>query len=204
MEITAQMVKELREQTGAAVLDCKKVLEETGGDFDKAKELLTQKGLAQAAKKADREASEGIVEAYQHAGGRVGVLVEVNCETDFVAKTDQFQALVRDLALHIAFANPQYLDEESVPAEVVSAQQTVFRAEAEETGKPAEVVGKIVEGKMAKFYEEVCLLNQPFVKDDEMTVGEKVTASVAELQENIRIRRFARFELGVEENGDES
>jgi elongation factor Ts len=203
MEITAQMVKELREATGAAVLDCKKALEENDGDFEKAKTYLTEKGLAAAAKKAEREAREGLVETYTHPGGRVGVMVEVNCETDFVANTDQFKALAHDLALHIAFANPQYVDTADVPEAVTEAEKVVHRKEALNQGKPEKVIDKIVEGKLAKFYSEVCLLQQPFVKDDDMTVGDLVTQAIAELQENIVVRRFARFELSADQDEDE-
>jgi elongation factor Ts len=203
MEITAQMVKELREATGAAILDCKKALEEHDGDFEKAKAYLAEKGLAAAAKKADREASEGLVETYTHPGGRVGVMVEVNCETDFVANTDQFKAFTHDLALHIAFAAPQYLDVDAIPEAVVEAEKDDFRQEALAEGKPENVVDRIVEGKLTKFYSTVCLLQQPFVKDDEVTVGELVTRSIGELKENIVVSRFARFELG-EDGGEES
>lgn len=203
MEITAQMVKELREATGASVLDCKKALEEHDGDVEKAKESLAEKGLAAAAKKAGREASEGVVETYQHTGGRVGVMVEVNCETDFVAATDQFQELAHNLALHIAFSNPQYVDVEDVPEAVVQAEKALYEKEARDEGKPDDVIQRIVDGKLDKFYSEVCLMQQPFVKDDELTVGRLVTQAIAELKENIVIRRFARFELG-EDDGDES
>ena len=196
MEITAQMVKELREVTGASVLDCKKALEAHGGDFEQAKAYLAEKGLAAAAKKADREASEGLIETYTHTGGRVGVMVEVNCETDFVANTERFKALAHDLALHVAFANPQYLSSDGVPTAVVEAEKAVHRKEAQDEGKPENVVDKIVEGKLAKFYAEVCLLQQPFIKDEDKLIGDLVTEAIAELQENIVVRRFARFELG--------
>lgn len=196
MEITAQMVKELREATGASVLDCKNALVEHDGDFEGAKAYLEKKGLAVAAKKAEREAREGLVETYTHPGGRVGVMLEVNCETDFVAYTDQFKALAHDLALHIAFANPQYLSIEDVPEAVVEAEKAVHRKEAQDQGKPDNIVEKIVEGKMGKFYTEVCLLQQPFVKDDEIAVSDLILQGIAELKENIVVRRFARFELG--------
>jgi elongation factor Ts len=203
MEITAQMVKELREATGATVLDSKKALEQHGGDLEQAKAYLAEQGLATAAKKADREAREGLVETYTHPGGRVGVMLEVNCETDFVANTDQFKELAHELALHVAFANPQHLDVDSVPEAVSEEQATAFREEALNEGKPEDVVEKIVEGRMAKFYAEVCLLQQPFVKDDEVTVGELVTQAIAELKENIVVRRFARFELGDSSREDD-
>ncbi|GAB4482012.1 MAG: translation elongation factor Ts [Anaerolineae bacterium] len=194
MTITAQMVKELREATGAAVLDCKKALEENGGDFEKAKAYLAEKGLATVKKKADREAHEGKIETYTHPGGRVGVMVEVNCETDFVANTDQFQRFARDIALHIAFANPRYISPESIPAEEVEAKRKEFAEEAQ--GKPAAIVEKIVEGKLNKWFAEVCLLSQPFVKDEDILVGDLVNQTIAEIKENIVIRRFARFALG--------
>lgn len=204
MEITAQMVKELREATGATVLDSKNALEQHGGDLEQAKAYLTEQGLATAAKKADREAREGLVETYTHPGGRVGVMLEVNCETDFVANTDQFKELAHELALHVAFANPEYLDADSMPEAVSEEQAAAFREEALKEGKPEDVVEKIVEGRMAKFYAEVCLLQQPYVKDDEVTIGELVTRAIAELKENIVVRRYARFELGDSSGEDES
>jgi elongation factor Ts len=196
MTITAGMVKELREATGAAVLDCKNALDATEGDMEKAKAILEEKGLATAKKKADREAHEGKVETYTHPGGRVGVMLEVNCETDFVANTDLFQTFVHDLALHIAFAAPGYLAREDVPREVAEAQSADYRREAEASGKPENVIARIVEGKMNKFYEEACLLEQPFIRDEDIKIGDLVIRMVAELKENIVIRRFARFELG--------
>ncbi len=196
MTITADMVKALREDTGAAILDCKKALEEYGGDFEKARAYLNEKGLATAKKKAGRAARDGVVEVYQHPGGRVGVMVEVNCETDFVAKTERFRQFAHDIALHIAFANPHYVDLADVPAEVVEAQKQEFLAEARATGKPDSVVEKIVEGRLNKHFADICLLKQPFVKDDEIVVGDLVTQAIADLKENIRISRFARFELG--------
>lgn len=204
MAIDAKMVKELRDATGAAFLDCKKALEEYDGDVDKAKEYLNEKGLAIAKKKADRQAREGVIETYTHPGARVGVMVEVNCETDFVAATDQFQAFAHDIALHIAFANPLYLDESEIPEEVIEEQKTEFRDEAKAQGKPDNIVDRIVEGRMSKYYSEVCLLHQPFVKDDEVTIGDLITQTVAQLKENIKIGRFARFELGdTVEDGEE-
>lgn len=196
MTISAQMVKELREATGAAVLECKKALEETQGDLEKAKAIITERGLAKAKKKAGREAREGKVEAYTHPGGRVGVMVEVNCETDFVADTEQFQAFVHDIALHVAFADPAYLDIGDIPEEILEERKKAFYDEAKEQGKPDNVIERIVEGRLNKYYSEVSLLQQPFVKDDDVTVGERVTQAIAELQENIRISRFVRFELG--------
>jgi elongation factor Ts len=196
MAITTEMVKELREATGAAILDCKKALEEFQGDFDKAKAHLAEKGLATAAKKAGRVALEGLVETYTHPGGRIGVMVEVNCETDFVAKTDQFRSFAHEIALHIAFANPLYLDVADVPANVVSARRAEFNNEARASGKPDNVIEKITEGKLEKYYGEVCLMRQAFVKDDKVIIADLLTQTIAEVKENMRISRFARFELG--------
>jgi elongation factor Ts len=202
MTITAAMVKELREATGAAVLDCKNALSETDGDVEKAKAILEEKGLATARKKAGREAHEGKVETYTHHGGRVGVILEVNCETDFVANTDLFQEFVHDLALHIAFAAPQYLAREDVPQELVETQSAVYRREAEASGKPENVIERIVEGRMSKFYEDICLLEQPFIRDEDIKIGDLVVRMVAELKENIVVRRVARFELGENSSGN--
>lgn len=202
MAVTAEMVKALREETGAAILDCKKALDQYDGDLEQAKAYLAEKGLATAKKKEGRVAREGIVEAYQHTGGRVGVMVELNCETDFVANTDQFKQLAHDLALHIAFASPLYLTREEIPAEVVAGKKAEFQQEAEATGKPANVVEKIVEGKLEKHLAEITLSDQPFVKDDEVTIGELLTKAIGDLRENIRVSRFARFELG-DASGDE-
>jgi elongation factor Ts len=194
--ITTEMIKQLREATGAAVIDCKKALEEFQGDIDKAKAYLAEKGLATAAKKKDREAREGVIETYTHPGGRVGVMVELNCESDFVAKTDQFQAVAHDIALHIAFASPLYLDVDDVPADVVEQQRAAFQQEASASGKPDNVVHKIVDGKMDKFYTEICLLRQPFVRDDKLVVNDLLVQAIAQIKENIKVSRFARFELG--------
>jgi len=202
MAVTAEMVKALREETGAAILDCKKALEQHDGDLEQAKAYLAEKGLATAKKKEGRVAREGIVESYQHTGGRVGVMVEVNCETDFVANTDQFKSLAHDLALHIAFARPLFVSREEIPAAVVEEKKIEFQQEAEATGKPANVIEKIVGGKLDKYLSEISLLDQPFVKDDEVTIGELLTSAIGELRENIRVSRFARFELG-EASGDE-
>jgi elongation factor Ts len=190
------MVKELRDATGAAFLDCKKALEEHGGDVEKAKAYLAEKGLATARKKSGRATREGLVETYTHHGGRVGVMVEVNCETDFVANTDQFKTFVHDIALHVAFANPIYSTPEDVPEDVLENQKKEYRDEAKAQGKPDNIVERIVEGRLNKYFSEVCLMQQPFVKDDEITVNDLLTQTVAELQENIRISRFARYELG--------
>lgn len=196
MKVTAQMVKELRERTSAPMLDCKKALEETGGDVDKAVEVLRKKGLAAAKKKAGRVTAEGAVGSYIHAGGKIGVLVEVNCETDFVARTDDFQDLVKDVAMHIAATDPKYLDRDEVTEEVLDKEREIFRQQALDAGKPENVVDRIVEGKLGKYYSEAVLLEQPFVKDPEMTVGDMIAARVAKIGENIQIRRFTRYELG--------
>jgi elongation factor Ts len=196
MEITAQQVKELREATGAGVLDCRKALVANDGDFEKAAAFLRQKGLAAAAKKEGREAKEGIVELYSHGGGRVGVMVEVNCETDFVARTDQFKTFAHDLALHIAASAPQYVDLGDIPAEVLEAKKTAARNQALQEGKPERVVERIVEGRLEKFFQEACLLRQPFVKNEDLTVADLLKQTIAAIGENIIVRRFARWELG--------
>jgi elongation factor Ts len=190
------MVKELRERTGAGMMDCKSALAETQGDMEKAVDLLRKKGLAAAAKKAGRVAAEGAVGSYIHAGGRIGVLVEVNCETDFVTKTEQFQQLVRDVAMHIAAAEPRFVRREEVTPDVLERERAIYREQAAATGKPANVIEKIVDGKLEKFYAEACLLEQPFVKNPDQTVGQLVTEAVARIGENIQVRRFARFKLG--------
>lgn len=204
VEITTKMVKELREATGAAVLDSKNALVENDGDFEKAKADLQKKGLATAQKKADREAHEGWVETYTHAGGRVGVMVEVNCETDFVANTDDFKTLAHDIALHIAFSNPQYLDIDEIPEDILEAEKAAIRKEALDEGKPEDIVEKIIEGRITKYYQQVSLLQQPFVKDEDLSINDLLAQAIAKLKENIRIRRFARFELGEDNTGDES
>ncbi|MBN1122478.1 MAG: elongation factor Ts [Anaerolineae bacterium] len=196
MAVSAEMVKKLREETGAAVLDCKKALEQYNENFDEAKKYLAEKGLATARKKSEREAREGLIETYGHPGGRVGVMLELNCETDFVASTDQFQELAHDLALHIAFANPQYLDVADVSEEIVNEHRKEFESEAKAQGKPDNVIDRIVEGRMNKVYAEICLLQQSFVKDDEKTINDIIVEAIAALKENIRVNRFARFEIG--------
>lgn len=193
MAISVEDVKKLRDQTGAGMMKAKEALEHSGGDFDQAVKYLREKGEATAAKKSDREARSGLIESYVHSG-RIGVLVEVNCETDFVARTDDFKAFVRDIAMHVAASNPEYLNPEAVPAAVVESEKSIYRKEVE--GKPAEIVEKIIEGKLAKFYEQVCLMNQPFVKDPDVSVGKLTTDLVAKLGENIVIRRYERMELG--------
>ncbi|WP_081462252.1 translation elongation factor Ts [Alicyclobacillus acidocaldarius] len=195
-EITAAMVKELRERTGAGMMDCKKALTEAGGDMEQAIVILRERGLAQAAKKAGRIAAEGVVEAYIHGGGRIGVLVEVNCETDFVAKNEEFRTFVKDIAMHIAASNPQYVRREEVPQDVIEREREILRAQTLNEGKPEHVVDKIVEGRLEKFFKENCLLEQPFVKDPDKTVDTLVKEKIATIGENISIRRFARFVVG--------
>lgn len=198
MEITAAHVKTLRERTGAPMMDCKRALAEANGDLAQAEVVLLRQGIAAAAKKATRAAAEGSVGTYIHAGGKLGVLLEVACESDFVARTDEFQQLVHDLAMHIAATGPRYVSREAVPAEVVAAERAALLEQAQTlaAGKPAAVLEKIVEGKLAKFFEEHCLLEQHFIKDDKLTVGELVAAKVAKFGENIQVRRYARFKVG--------
>ena len=194
--ITAQQVKELRERTGVGMMDCKRALNEANGDMDKAIELLREKGLAAAAKKAGRIAAEGIVEAYIHMGGKIGVMVEVNCETDFVAKTAEFKAFVRDIAMHIAAANPTYLKKEDVPQDVRDKEMEILRQQALNEGKPEKIVERMVQGRIEKFYKDVCLLEQPFVKDNDKTINQMVQEQIATIGENMNIRRFVRYEMG--------
>jgi elongation factor Ts len=194
--ITAEMVKDLRERTGAGMMDCKKALTETGGDLDKAIDFLREKGLAAAAKRAGRVAAEGVVEAYIHGGGRIGVMLELNCETDFVAKTDDFKALAKDLAMQVAASNPSYVRREEVPAEVIAHEREVLKAQAMNEGKPANIAEKMVEGRIEKYYKENCLMEQPFIKDPDTTVTQLITAKIAKIGENISVRRFVRFQLG--------
>jgi len=196
LEITTAMVKELREATGAGVLDCRKALEATGGDFEAAVAYLREKGLAEAARKVDRTAREGLIEAYVHHGSRVGVILELNCETDFVARTEEFRKLAHELALHIAFANPRYLSRDQVPQEVIEEERRIYRNQALEEGKPESVVDRIVQGKLEKFFQSVCLLEQAFVKDEDRTVEQILKEHTALLGENIVVRRFVRYELG--------
>jgi elongation factor Ts len=195
-EVSANMVKELREKTGAGMMDCKKALAEAGGDFAKAEEVLRKKGLAAAAKKSSRAATEGQVASYIHMGGKIGVLVEVNCETDFVARTDGFQALVKDIAMQIAAASPTWVRREEVPADVVAKELEIAKAQMRDQKKPEAILEKIAQGKLEKFYEQFCLLDQPFVKEDKKKISEVLTDAVAKIGENIQIRRFARFVLG--------
>lgn len=196
MAITAAQVKELRDRTGAGMLECKKALEETGGDIEAAVDVLRAKGAAQAAKRSGREVREGAVGSYLHMGGRIGVLVEVNCETDFVARTDDFQGLVRDLAMHVAAANPLAVSAEEIDPEIVERERAVFVEQVRGEGKPEHLHDKIVEGKMKRFYQDNTLLDQAFVKDPDITVGELITQVSAKTGENIVVRRFVRYELG--------
>ena len=196
MAITAAQVKELREATGVGMMECKKALTETNGDMEKAMEWLRKKGIASAEKKSGRVAAEGVVEAYIHMGGKIGVMVEVNCETDFVAKTPEFKAFVRDIAMHIAAANPAYLNREEVPAEILDKEREILRAQARNEGKPETIVDRMVEGRVEKYYKDNCLVDQPFVKDPNMTIAQYVTQRVQMTGENIKIRRFVLYEMG--------
>lgn len=194
--IQASDVKQLREKTGAGMMDCKGALVEANGDIEKAMIILREKGLASAAKKAGRIAAEGIVESYIHMGGKIGVLIEVNCETDFVAKTDTFRALVKDVAMQIAASKPQFLSSDEVPAEEIEKEKEILRAQALNEGKPEKIVDKMVEGRIQKYFKEVCLLEQPYVKDPDKTINQIVTEKIAEIGEKISIRRFTRYEMG--------
>lgn len=196
MNITAAMVKDLREKTGVGMMDCKRALVEANGDMDRASDILREKGLAQAAKKASRIAAEGIVESYIHMGGKIGVMVEVNCETDFVAKTPEFHSFVRDIAMHIAAAKPEYLNRDEVPAAVLEREKEILRAQALNEGKPEKIIDKMVQGRIEKFYKDFCLLDQEFVKDTDKTISALLTDKIAQIGENISIRRFVRYEMG--------
>jgi elongation factor Ts len=196
MEVSANAVKELREKTGAGMMDCKKALAESAGNVEKAVDYLRQKGLAAAATKADRVAADGAVAAYIHPGGKLGALVEINCETDFVARTAEFQTLLKDMAMQVAAANPRYIRREEIPAAELDREKSIHRQQALESGKPEKIVDKIVDGKMERFYSEVCLLEQSFIKDQDKQVADVVNESIARLGENIQIRRFARYHLG--------
>ena len=196
--ISAEMVRTLREQTGAGMMDCKRALEETGGDADKAVALLRERGMAAAARKSGREAREGLIASYIHTGGRVGALVEVNCETDFVARNEDFQKLVRDIAIQVAGLNPQYVDAEHIPAAVMAAKRAELAEDPATAGKPAEIREKIVDGQLKKWFKEVCLLDQPF-RDEDFDVRELIARRIATIGENIVVRRFARFQLGEDQ-----
>ncbi len=194
--ISAQMVKELRERSGAGIMDCKEALKECAGDMDKAADFLRKKGLATAKKRAGREASEGVVQSYIHMGGKIGVLVEVNCETDFVAKTDDFQEFARNIAMHIAASSPLGVVPEDIPEAVVEKEKEIYRAQALEMGKPEKMLDKIIEGKMTKFYKDACLMNQLYVRDTSLTISDVLNDMIAKTGEKITIHRFARFQIG--------
>lgn len=196
MKVSAELISTLREKTGAGIMDCKRALEECGGDVDKAVDLLRQRGLAKAAKRAGKITGEGVIGAYIHAGGKIGVLVEVNCETDFVARTPEFQAFVKDIAMHIAASNPKYISREEVPEEEVLHEKHIYIAQARESGKPEAVLEKIAEGRLEKYFQEVCLMDQPFIKNQDINIKTLLDSLIARLGENIRIRRFARFQIG--------
>ncbi len=196
MEVSASVVKELREKTGAGFMDCKKALAETAGDLERAVDYLRQKGIAAAAKKATRVAADGAVGAYVHPGGKIGVLLEINCETDFVARNAEFQALLKDVAMQIAAANPRFVRRDEVSSLEFDREKEIYRQQALDSGKPEKIVDKIVEGKMERFYSEVCLLEQPFIKDPDRKVSDIINDAIARLGENIQVRRFARYHLG--------
>lgn len=196
MHIDAKVVKALREKTGAGMMDCKKALQEAGGDEEKSVDILREKGLSAAARRSGRVANQGIIDSYIHLGGKIGVLVEVNCETDFVARNDEFRGFVRNLCLQIAATNPGYLNKEEVPESILEKERQIIRAQALNEGKPEKIIEKIVEGRLDKFYRENCLLEQPFVKDEDIAIGELLTNLIAKIGENIVIRRFSRFEIG--------
>lgn len=198
MASMSALVKELRGKTGAGILDCQKALEESGNDIEKAIDHLRQKGLAAAQRKAGRETKEGIVSAYIHSGSRIGVLVEVNCETDFVARNEEFQSFVKEIALQIAASNPSFIRREDIPAELIEREKTIYLAQAKDMGKPEPAWGKIVQGKLEKFYEDRCLMEQAFIKDTTVTIQELLTQKIAKLGENMSIHRFTRYELGQE------
>ena len=196
MAITTEQIKELREATGAGILDCRKALESADGDFQKAVDYLREKGLAKAAKRSDREASEGVLELYSHGNGRVGVMVEVNCETDFVARSEAFRKFAHEVALQIAAAAPRYIKAEEVPADVLEHEREIARARARDEGKPEQVIERIVDGRIEKFYDEVCLLRQPYIRDEQATIEKLLHQNIAAIGENIVIRRFVRWEVG--------
>ena len=195
-EITAATVKKLRDLTGAGMMECKAALTEANGNIEEATTILRKRGLAQATKKAGRSTNEGLIGSYIHMGGKIGVLVEINCESDFVARTEDFQGLAREIAMHIAAASPQYVRREEVPADVLEREKEIYRAQMKDQNKPAQVIEKIVEGKLNSFYEQVCLLDQPSIRDPKTTVGQLIQAAIAKLGENIGVSRFVRFEVG--------
>ncbi|MGH7785997.1 MAG: translation elongation factor Ts [Candidatus Binatia bacterium] len=201
-EVSPALVRDLRERTGAGMMDCKKALSEVQGDLEKAVVYLREKGLAAAAKRAGRTAADGVVSSYIHAGGKIGVLIEVNCETDFVARTDDFQNLVKELALQVAAANPRFVRREDVPADLIEQERSIFTVQAANSGKPPAVIEKMVGGKVEKFFSDVCLLEQPFIKDPDKPVGRLLSDAVTKLGENIVVRRFARFQLGEQSSAN--
>jgi elongation factor Ts len=195
-EISATLVKQLRDLTGAGMMECKAALQEAKGDLEEARTILRKRGLAQAAKKSGRSTSEGLIGTYLHAGGKIGVLVELNCESDFVARTEDFQALLKELALQVAASSPQYVRREEIPADVLERERAIYRAQMENSGKPAQVIEKIVEGKLGSFYEQSVLMDQVSIRDQKTTIGQMVQAAIAKLGENISVARFARFKVG--------
>lgn len=199
MSVSAQQVKQLRDKTGAGMMECKNALVESDGDLEEAIKILRERGLAAAAKKAGRATLEGVIGEYIHAGGKLGVLVEVNCETDFVARTEEFQQLVKDLAMQIAAANPQYLTRQDIPEKVIEREREIFRQQAMKEGKSENIADKIVEGRLQKYYAEACLYEQPFIKDSDITVEDLIKSKIATIKENISVRRFARFEVGEDQ-----
>jgi elongation factor Ts len=196
MAISAELVKELRQRTGIGMMECKKALQESGGDIDKAITVLRKKGYARAKDKMSRETSEGIIGSYIHMNGKLGVLLEVNCESDFVARNDEFQELVKNIALHIAASNPRYVSSEDVPQNIQEEEKEIIREQFKDSNKPPEIIDKIVQGKLGKFFEEVCLMSQPFIKEDKTTIEKLIASHIAKFGENIRVKRFSRFELG--------
>ena len=196
MEITAAQVQALRKATGTGMMDCKRALAEAGGDQEKATEILRKTGTMKAAKRQDRETREGLVHSYIHMGGKIGVLVEANCETDFVARTDEFQQLAKDVAMHIAASSPEVINRDQLPQEALEKERDIYREQARNSGKPDKVIERIVEGRLEKYFQEVCLLDQPFVKDPDITVGQLIKDTAAKLGENLQVNRFARFQLG--------
>lgn len=196
MEITAELVKELRQRTGIGMMECKKALQESSGDIEKAITILRKKGHARAKDKMNRETAEGVIGSYIHLNGKLGVLVEVNCESDFVARNKEFQELVKNIAMHIAAANPQYVNSEEIPPDVLEKEKEIIREQFKDSNKPPQIIEKIVEGKLNKYYEEVCLMEQPYIKDDKISVKQLLASFIAKFGENTRVRRFVRFELG--------
>lgn len=196
MEITAELVKELRQRTGIGVMECKEALQESQGDIEKAIAILRKKGYSRAKEKMSRETSQGLIQSYIHLDGKIGVLVELNCESDFVARNGEFRELVKNIALQVAAANPRYVSAEEIPAQEIEEEKEIIRAQLQDTKKPPQIIEKIVEGKIKKYYEEVCLLDQPYIKDNKMSIQQLITTFIAKFGENIKVKRFARFELG--------